>query len=82
MEFKGKNYSLFEIQEQLQNCLDNISRITGRYNRKFTVVPVFYAPSHKQNIDRWCLSFNLLYMGEKVDLKYLTDNEDVRNSIP
>lgn len=81
IEFKGANYDLEEIQSQIQNAMDIITKNIIKYSERIIVMPVFYAPHHRKNINRWLQAYKVKYRGKPIPITHLKTGENIINVI-
>lgn len=81
VEVKGRHYSLREIQEKIQNCIDIVCSDLGNLRSQVIIVPILYARQHYSMSKRSIMSYKVSSYRGKLTITLLNVGDNIRNAL-
>jgi len=81
VEVKGRHYSLREIQEKIQNCINIAYYDLGNLKSQIITVPILYARQHYSMSKRAILSYKVSSHEGKLAITLLNVGDNICNAL-
>jgi len=81
IEVKDKYYSLTEIQQKLQTCIEKWLDEIGIERGKMVIIPILYAERHISNAKRTFNMYPVNILGAPKAIRYLKHGDQITDAI-
>ena len=81
VEVKDRWYSLTEVKEKIETCIERLTSEINIARSRTVVIPVLYAERHISNARRTFSNYPVRIRGKPQAIKYLKHGDEITNAV-